>query len=224
MNAIVPPRIESLYNVVTRRIRIAQTIFGDRVKLDLRQLPEAHWSFLAKPYLLVNPVQTRPSHDIDDDSMINPRLIQFVGQFDGRGSEAEHLAAIDIETAEKQLLYVLGNWQPQTLRFGYRPTTYAGMKIMGTREPDVKVVFTFSFNEQIVLPDPPDLGDSDGIMETVLDGLTIHVNDPCCNVVSEEIPLADLRIRVTGGGCPSEPEPSCEDPCPAILGNNEDQP
>jgi len=223
MNAIVPSRIESLYNVVTRRIRAAGTIFGDRVKLDLRQQPEEHWSFLSKPYLLVNPMQTRPSRDLDEDSMVNPRLIQFVAQLDGRGSEAEYLAAIDMETAEKQLIYVLANWQPDTLRFGYRPTTYAGMRIQGTREPDVKVIYSFLFNEQIILPDPPDFGDTDDSQATVFDGLTIHVNDPCCKFICEEVKPADLKVRVTGGGCPSELAEPCEDPCPPILGNGGSQ-
>jgi len=217
MNAIAPPRTESLFNVVTRRLRAAGTIFGDRVKLDLRQLPEDHWSFLERPYLLVNPVQTRPSREIDEDSMINSRLIQFVAQFDGRGSEAEHLAAIDIETAENQLIFVLANWMPGGLRFGYRPTTYAGMRISGTREPDVKVIYSFSFNEQIVLPlDAPSFGEDDDV-GFVFDGVTVHVSDPCCNLPCDDTEPPPFRIRVTGGGCPDEPEEPCVDPCPPML-------
>jgi|GEM_PF-3582723 len=221
MNAIVPPRIESLFNVVTRRIRAAQTIFGDRVKLDLRQRSEDQWSALATPYLLVNPLTTRPSRDVDADSMVNPRLIQFIAQFDGRGSEAEHLAAIDIETAEKQLIYVLANWQPQSLRFGYRPTTYSGMRIEGTREPKVKVVYLFTFNEQIVLPDPLSFGEEDIPDESVvIDGVAIHVSDPCCNVQCEPVAPPDFSVAVTGGECPSTPVEPCEPGCPPMLGDS----
>jgi len=216
MNAIQPPRIESLYNVVTRRLRSARTIFEDRVKLDLRQLPEEHWSYLAKPYLLVNPMQTRPAREFTDESMINPRIIQFVAQFDGRASEAEYLAAIDIETAEKQLLWVLANWQPQGLRFGFRPTTYLGMRIAGTREPDVKVTYSFSFNEYFLPPDPPpefedEADDSVEIAEVVL-----HVNDPCWQQLIE-MPPRDFSVRVSGGGGPTPPDAPCEPVCPPML-------
>jgi len=221
MNAIIPPRIESLYNVVTRRIRAAHTIFGDRVKLDLRQLPQDQWSFLAKPYLLVNPLQTRPSREIDDDSMVNPRVIQFIAQFDARASEAEHLAAIDIETAEKQLLWILFNWQPRKLRFGYRPTTYSGMRIEGTREPDVRVTYTFTFNEQVVVPDQVFPFDEDEDESVLIDEVTVHIGDPCPLPVDEVSP--PLRVRVTGGGMLAEPDEPCE-PCPPMLGDNEGEP
>jgi len=216
MNAIVPPRIESLFNVVTRRIRAAGTIFEERVKLDLRQQPEDHWSWMLKPYLLVNPLQTRPSRNIDDDSMINPRIIQFVAQFDGRDSEAEHLAAVDIETAEKQLIWVLANWQPKKLRFGYRPTTYAGMTIEGTREPNVKVTYRFVFNEQIVVPDDLTFGEEETDDSVEIGELRIHVNDPCWQqpVVC---PPPDYSVRVSGGGSPTPLEVRCEPVCPPML-------
>src|SRR5262245_40260098 len=103
---LTPPRIDSLYNLITRRLRSAKTIFGDNVKLVLRQMDDEQWAKLPLPYLLVVPTQTRPTHqrkdtDSEIDSMVSPRTVALIAQLDGRGSEAEHLAAIDIETAEK---------------------------------------------------------------------------------------------------------------------------
>src|SRR5262245_45216161 len=114
---LTPPRIDSLYNLITRRIRSANTIFGDNVKLVLRQLEDEQWAKLPLPYLLVVPTQTRPTTqrkdtDSEVDSIVSPRTVALIAQLDGRGSEAEHLAAIDIETAEKQLIYILVNWRP----------------------------------------------------------------------------------------------------------------
>src|SRR5262249_19528535 len=99
---LVPPYVNSVYNIITRRLRLARTIFGDRIKLVLRQYDETHWSYLTKPYLLVVPRQTRAPRNVDIDYMAwdDPREVTLVAQFDGRGSEAEYLAANDIDTAE----------------------------------------------------------------------------------------------------------------------------
>ena len=52
---------ESLYNVATKRIRASDTMFEDRVKLQLRPAGDEQWALLAMPYLLVCPTITRPA-------------------------------------------------------------------------------------------------------------------------------------------------------------------
>ena len=102
--------IVSLYELVTRRIRIAQTLFGQNVKLVLRQLEDEQWSLLTPPYLLVVPTMSRPQMKPPDsggssiDQIINPRSITLIAQLPAHGSEAEWAAASDIELAEQQLL------------------------------------------------------------------------------------------------------------------------
>src|SRR5262245_5059368 len=46
------PVLVSLYERVTRRLRAARTLFGDNVKLILRQLDEEQFALLKPPYLL----------------------------------------------------------------------------------------------------------------------------------------------------------------------------
>ena len=218
-------QIESLWNIVTRRIRGAGTIFGDRVKLVLRQSDVAHWSKLPLPYLLVVPMQTRQPVNLEIDYMtfVNPRAVTLVAQFDGQGSEAEYAAANAIELAEKQLILVLGNWSPKpTGTFSsYLQTLYAGMRVQETREPHVKCHFYLTFQEQYVLIEISEIDDAD-----LLGGLgriTVNVSDPCC-VPCEEEPAASMPdICVTGGGCPQEPKPDpcAEPPCPPMLENGE---
>jgi len=205
------PVVTSLYNRVTRRLRAAGTLFGDNIKLVLRQLDQEHWSLLQLPYCLVVPTVTRPQHlrpqDADYDSIINPRSITFIVQLDGRGSEAEHLAADDIELAEKQLIGALVNWRPEQ---HYRPTTYGGMKLIASRAPDVKVSFVFVFYEELVMPDA-DIDDAD-VVE--MGDIVVHVSDPCCACPPPEPPppLAP-GISVTGGGCGCPEDPCPPEPC-----------
>jgi len=221
---LVPPYVNSVYNIITRRIRLARTIFGDRVKLVLRQVEDEHWARLPRPYLLVVPRQTRQPREVDVDymSFVDPREVSFTAHFDGRMSEQEHLAANDIDTAERQLIFVLANWRPLPQ---YNPTLYSGMRIQGTRVPDVKVNYVFIFNEQIVLPDEPPMfeGEDDLLEELQLDGIGVHVNDPTCAtcVCEPELPPGP-KICVTGGGCPVElpPDPCAPPPCPPILGES----
>ena len=148
---------DCLYNVVVRRLRAADTMFGQNVKLVLRQLSDEQWSLLTLPYLLAVPTVTRvrPSRPLDAaaDSIINPHSMTFLAQFDGRGSEADWLAACDIEIAEKQLISCLVNWRPT---FGYKPTAYGGMRIEATRAPHVKVSFVFTFFEELFISDESD--------------------------------------------------------------------
>ena len=214
-------QIESLWNIVTRRIRASGTIFGDRVKLVLRQSDLAHWAKLRLPYLLVVPMQTRPptSLNIDFMSFVNPRAVTLVAQFDGEGSEAEYAAANAIELAEKQLIFILANWTPEpTGTFSaYRQTLYGGMRVQETREPHVKCHFYFTFQEEYVLIEISEIDDAD-----LLGGLgriTVNVSDPCCVPYEEESSVSMPDICVTGGGCPQEPEPDpcAEPPCPPIL-------
>jgi|GEM_PF-2690720 len=148
---------DCLYNVVVRRLRAANTIFGQNVKLVLWQISEEQWSLMKLPYLLAVPTVTRvraliPT-DKPRDSIINPHSITFLAQLDARGSEAAWLAACDVEIAEKQLISSLVNWRPA---FTYWPTAYAGMRIEGTRQPAVKVAFVFTFFEELHLSDDND--------------------------------------------------------------------
>lgn len=175
----------SLYEGVTRRIRSVNTIFGDNVKLVLRQLEAEHWSLLPLPYLLVVPTVTRPEisrpASEDYDSIIVPRSVTLIAQLDGRGSEAEHLAALDIEIAEKQLIQALVNWRPTEC---YKATQYAGMRLAGSRLPDVKTSFVFVFPEEIGLPD-----EMIGLEEeaVALDRIVVNMSTGCC---PEEAPPA----------------------------------
>jgi len=178
---------EGLYVAAVKRIRACDTMFGDRVKLSLRQVDEEQWSRLPMPYLMVFPTVTRirvpQGHDQPVDDIINPRSMTMIAQFDARGSEDEWEAADQIELAEKQLIHVLVNWRP-TLRF--LPTLYGGMKVEGTRMPHVKVAFIFLFHERIVLgqDDAEVCGDGD-----IIERLTVRVRtgcppecDPCSTV------------------------------------------
>jgi|SRR5262245_6639666 len=193
------PYIDSLFNVVTRRIRAAGTIFGDNVKLVLRQLETEQWSLLQLPYCLVIPTVTRPdvrAVDEDRETIINPRSLTMMCQLDGRDSEAEHLAANDIEIAEKQLVGALCNWRPAR---HYKPTAYAGMRIQNSHSPDVKVQFVFMFYEELYL-----FNDDEVIgipMEAAVGGIYVGVNEPCCPG-DEPDPCAPVPpISVTGGKC-----------------------
>jgi len=222
---VVPPNDDSIYNVITRRIRRAKTIFGDRVKLVLRQVDESHWSKLQRPYLLVVPRQVRQPRELDVDymSFVNPREVTFIAQFDARGSEQEYMAANDMDTAERQLIYVLAKWQPQTLYRGYKPTLYGGCRIQATRAPDVKVHYIFVFNEVVIRRD--DVVIDEELEELVLDHINVNAIDPNCLTCAEEAELPPgPEICVTGGGCPEPPEvdPCAPPPCPPILGSDDD--
>lgn len=162
---------ESLYNLVVKRIRSCNTLFHDNVKLVLRQLPDDHWANLVLPYCLVVPTFSQPIVKeppyADMDTFVNPRRVTLIAQLDGRGSEAEWMAADDIELAEKQLIGCLVNWRPLK---HYRPTLYAGMRLMGSRIPDVKVNFVFVFYEDIAVADSSIGLDGDGTGEMLVLG------------------------------------------------------
>jgi hypothetical protein len=166
---------ESLYVQTVKRLRACNTIFGENIKLSMRQIPEEQWSRLPMPYLMVFPTVTRiraVQVDQPADEIINPRSITFVAQFDAKGSEHEWQAADEIELAEKQLIQVLVNWKPTP---AYKPTVYAGMRVEGTRQPHVKVAYVFTFFEQIVWQDDPLVcGDGD-----IVERITVRVAHPC---------------------------------------------
>src|ERR1700754_5031016 len=174
---------DGLYNAVVRRLRMSDTIFGDNVKLVLRQLSEEQWALLTLPYLLVVPTVTRVTglkpQDQDLDSIINPRSITFIAQLDGRGSEADWMAAIDIELVEKQLISALVNWRPQG---NYKPTAYAGMRVEATRAPQVKCAFVFTFYEELSIVD--------------------NTADECCEEVSEDCRELSSGMAVALGVSP----------------------
>ena len=153
-NPLVPDCYgESLYNLVTRRVRLCKTMFGDNVKLSFRQDQSDHWAHLVKPYLLVVPTTSRgltSTAQAEMESFVLARTVTFIAQFDGRASEAEWQAVNDIEAGEKQLLGCFLGWKPVA---HYLPTIYSGMRIMGTKLPDVMVAYGFVFSEEIPAPE-----------------------------------------------------------------------
>jgi len=189
--------IQSLYEAVTRRIRAARTIFGDNVKLTMRQLDTEQWALLQLPYCLVIPTVTRPEirpADQDRETIINPRSVTMICQLDAHDSEAEWAAATDIEIAEKQLIGALANWRPAP---HYKPTAYAGMRVMAARAPDVKVSFIFTFYEELYL-----FNDDDFAADAVqLDGFEVRVNDGCCPADDTDPCATVPPISVTSGVC-----------------------
>jgi hypothetical protein len=158
-----PPPYDGLYNTLVRRLRAADTIFKDKIKLILRPAEEPG-SLLTLPYLLVVPTVTRieggaarTARDQPVESIVNPRSVTFQAQLDGRGSEMEWRAAIDMEIVERQLISTLVNWRPAPW---FRPTAYAGMRFEppGARLRGVKAAFVFTFFEELFLADdlPPE--------------------------------------------------------------------
>lgn len=175
-----PPPIDydCLYNVVIRRMRALDTIFGDRVKLVLRQIADQQYSFLELPYLLVVPTTSRPSTTTvqQEQAFLDvPRAIVFIAQLAERHGDDDHLAACDIELAEKQLLGALFNWRPAPW---YAPTVYAGMQVQGTRAPEVKVAFTFHFVEQFGACEEEPLCDEPEFA-AILNRITFCQQNPC---------------------------------------------
>ena len=217
---VLPPASNSIYNVIVRRLRMAGTIFGDRIKLDLRPSDAEHWTKLDKPYLLLVPQQNRSPQrvDIDYPSFVNPRVVSLVAQFEDCNTEASWIAANAIDMAERQLVYVLTNWQPPgASNFShYRPTSYGGMRIQSTRAPDVKVVYQFVFNEEVVLDEPPIIDINEIPFGMEVDRIAIRINGPCC---PEENPPGNVP-NICVDECPSPPEPPCDPPCPPILGGD----
>lgn len=211
--AFEPPRVNSVNNQIVHRLRIGGTIFNDRVILSLRQIEDEQYTRLDRPYLIVIPRQVRAPRRIsgDDLSFSNPREVLLVAQFDDRMSKDSHLAANDIDTAERQLIYVLANWRPQEW---FAPTLYAGMRIQSTRAPDVKVAYSFMFYEQFAVPEvTPEFDIEDIPMALQLGRIGVHVYDPyCCGEQAcEPCPPPAPQICVSGGGC--RPEEAEEDPC-----------
>ena len=173
-----------LFNAVVRRLRQSDTIFGDRIKLVLRQLSDEQYALLEAPYLLVVPTVTRVQNlkpvDQDYDSIINPRSIVFRAQLDGRGSEADWMAAVDIELVEKQLIAALVNWRPQG---NYKPTAYAGMRVEATLAPKVRVAFVFTFFEELFVEE--------------------STGDECDDQAREECAEVNrMRVTIMSGGVP----------------------
>ena len=184
---------ESLYVMVVKRLRAHATMFGDNVKLSLRQVSDEQWSRLPKPYLMVFPTVTRiRTVQVDQPAMqiINPRSITFIAQLDAHGSEHEWMAADQMELAEKQLISVLVNWEPLPW---YKPTVYAGMRLEGTHLPTVKVAFVFTFYEQIVFDEliaPLECGDGE-----IIDRLHVRVQSGCpivCDPCGGELEQKEL--------------------------------
>jgi hypothetical protein len=181
----VPTNVNAgLFNAVVRRLRESDTIFADRIKLVLRQLSEEQYALLQAPYLLVVPTVTRVPNlrpmDQDYESIINPRSIVFRAQLDGRGSEADWMAAVDIELVEKQLIASLVNWRPQP---NYKPTAYAGMRVEATKAPQVRVGFVFTFFEELF------------VVECTGDEFDVEARAECAD-------LSRARIKIVSGGVP----------------------
>jgi hypothetical protein len=199
---------ESLFNAVVRRLRNANTIFGDNIKLVLRQLDQEHWALLKPPYLLVVPTVVRipqlKAEEVELEDIINPRSITFLAQLDGRGSEADWMAADDIELVEKQLINALVNWRPNE---HYKPTGYAGMRIEGTEIPAVKVAFVFVFFEQIRFDCEPEVGPECSQLGDIFVNVHNDCGPPPCDPCQPCAP-GDPTIFVTDPPNPvTEPEP-----------------
>jgi hypothetical protein len=199
---------ESLFNAVVRRVRWFNTIFGDRVKLSLRQLDQEQWALLDPPYLMVVPTvvripQLRPV-ETELEDIINPRSISFLAQFDARASEHEWEAADDIELAEKQLINALVNWRPNEF---FKPTQYAGMRIEGTRVPDVKVQYVFVFFEQIRFDCEPEIGPECSELGDIFVNVRSDCGPPPCDPCQPCAPH-DPSVFVVDPPMPAvEPEP-----------------
>src|SRR6478735_8367058 len=104
---IIEPRdwgYDNLPSTVTRRIRAADTLFGQNVKLVMRELTADMWSALPADYLLVVPTVTRvatggtgPSGNLAADppntELLLPRSITLIAQIDSKNATDDYLAA-----------------------------------------------------------------------------------------------------------------------------------
>jgi hypothetical protein len=197
---------ESLFNAVVRRLRVKHTIFGDNIKLSLRQLEQEQWALLEAPYMLVVPTvvripQLRPI-EVEAEDIVNPRSITFLAQLDARASECEWQAADDIELVEKQLINALVNWRPNE---HFKPTQYAGMRIEGTRVPQVKVAFVFVFFEQIRFDCEPEVGPECSELGNIFVNVVSGCGPPPCDPCHPCEPH-DPNIMVVSGDNPVVPE------------------
>src|SRR5262245_51659186 len=111
------PDAPGLFTMIVQRLRAAQTMFDDRVKLVLVQEDDEQFSALKMPYLLVIPTVERPRLTVPDQDMteiIVPRHIAMVGQFDAGATDlangAGWGAADQIDNARTQLMLSLINW------------------------------------------------------------------------------------------------------------------
>jgi hypothetical protein len=199
---------ESLFNAVVRRLRNANTIFGDNIKLVLRQLDQEHWALLKPPYLLVVPtvvrIPTLKPDEIEVDDITNPRSITFLAQLDARGSEADWMAADDIELVEKQLINALVNWRPNE---HYKPTGYAGMRIEGTEIPAVKVAFVFVFFEQIRFDCEPEVGPECSQLGDIIVNVRNDCGPPPCDPCAPCGPTDPTIFVLDPPQQATEPEP-----------------
>lgn len=163
MTQFPTPTGDSLYAAVVRRIRAAETVLGDNVKLSMRQVDEDQLSRLPLPHALVVPTVDRPPNrpvPNDFDVIVAPRAVAIICQFDGFNSDQEHLAAATIEQVRYQLLDCLVNWRPFP---HYEATGYGGMRVEAVKAPAVRLSFVFTFYESLgfsceedpVCPDPP---------------------------------------------------------------------
>lgn len=143
------PEGTSLYGEVVRRLRAANTIFGQNIKLSMRQTDEEQLSRLPLPFALVVPTLDRPPNrpvDNEYDVIVAPRAVAVICQFDGFNSDQEHLAAAAIEVARYQMLGLLVNWRPFK---HYGATGYGGMRVEAVKAPAVRVSFVFTFYEDL---------------------------------------------------------------------------
>jgi hypothetical protein len=193
---------DGLYNAIVRRLRAAQTMFGQNVKLVIGGSAEGQWSHLSLPYLLVVPTVVRiggVGTPVDVQETITvPHTVVFIAQLDGQASEENWRAGLDILRAEKQLIGALVNWRPGPL---FKATVFSGEIIGDKRTPALEVRFVFTFIESYsVTPD------------TWLDA------EMCEQLNAGDAQLeATFSVVVNNGCCPPEREvrhDSC-DPCVA---------
>ena len=141
------PEGESLFGQIVKRLRAADTLLGQNIKLSMRQIDEEQLSRLPLPWALVVPTVDRPPNRAvvnDYDVIVAPRSVAIIGQFDGGNSDQEHKAAASIEVVRYQLLDTLVNWRPFA---HYEATGYGGMRVEAVKAPAVRVSFVFTFYE-----------------------------------------------------------------------------
>lgn len=156
-----PPPL-GLLDFIVFRIRAADTIFGQNVKLSLSMPTDEQWSMLPTPYLLVSPTTTRieGTGRAVNGEIVLPRSVTLLAQISGHGTEADWAAASAAEIAELQLISILVGWEPRpvlktkgggTVPRRFLPTTFNGSRLAATRGPNVVWVLVFQFPEQLFI-------------------------------------------------------------------------
>lgn len=149
------PAQASVFADAVRRLRGYGSIFGDRVKLSLRERnDENQLSRLTPPYAQLIPTVDRPRNTRPPDQPVEtldiPRSFVVMANFDAKDSNDEFLAIDQAEEARMQLISCFVNWQP---RQNYKPTQYQGSRVISLDGPNVVMAFVFTLQEQLTACD-----------------------------------------------------------------------